>query len=168
MSCLRYFKAIPREKGLGMVELMITIVILSVTMVATAKLQGILLQSSSETNQRTTALNLVQGKLDDLQGSFNQLTGATNSFVNIQSGADTDITINNISYARSWTVEDNYYCPYPTIASSCPSKSYPDFKQATVTVTWGDNQSIVLTDNINAPNFSGESQVIPALFSNNN
>ncbi|CAB1275149.1 type IV pilus modification PilV family protein [Candidatus Nitrosacidococcus tergens] len=168
MNRLRLDKIFPKEKGLGIVELMITIVILSVTMVATAKLQGILLQSSSETNERATALNLVQGKLEDLQGSFNQLTGSSNSFVDIQSGADADITIDNISYARSWVVEDNYYCPYPTIASSCSGRSYPDFKQVTVTITWGDNQSIVLADSISAPNFSGESEVIPILFNNNN
>jgi prepilin-type N-terminal cleavage/methylation domain-containing protein len=174
-------KPVLLQKGFGLLEVLITIVVLGVSMVALAKLQGILLQESSYAKARSVALNLAQGKLDDLR-SFARLKAVGNgTFAYAEIGENTggvekdngnlaipngEVTVSNVAYNRTWTVVSYYYCVenQPPSTSNCsPSKLYPDFKVVKVTVTWvglDGTQSVELESAISASEPADEARAI--------
>lgn len=163
---MKMLKSVLPEKGFGLIEVLITLLVLGVSMTALAKLQGLLLRGSSAAQAQSVALNLAQGKLEDLH-SFIQLATGNGVFAyadignniggNIPSG---QVTVANVIYNRTWTVASYYYCSQgggsvPTPTSSNCNKPYPDVKVVTVTVTWSDldgPQSIGLESTLNANN----------------
>jgi prepilin-type N-terminal cleavage/methylation domain-containing protein len=151
-------KGIPLQKGFGLLEVLITIVVLGVGMIALARLQALLLQGGSYAKARSVALNLAQGKLEDLR-SFEQLQlPAPNAGIftyaeigNNTGGVEKDdgtlvipsgeVTVSNVIYNRAWTVTSHYYCAEnqsPSPSNCSLSKPYPDFKIVKITITWTD------------------------------
>jgi hypothetical protein len=136
-------------------------------MIALARLQVLLLQGGSYAKARSVALNLAQGKLEDLR-SFEQLqlpTPNAGIFTYAEIGNNTgaeignntggvekddgtlvipsgEVTVSNVIYNRAWTVKSYYSCPGKSVdENNCDEpykKSYPDFKVVKVTVTWDD------------------------------
>lgn len=158
MMVMGNLRHIPLQKGFGLLEVLITIVVLGVSMIALAKLQVVLLHGGSYARARSAALNLAQSKLEDLH-SFTQLTGAGSgvfAYEEIKSSTQAEsVTLpgDNVTYNRTWTVEYFYYCPQTSNPSNivlmkdtnltdgincdAPYNTlYPDFKVVTVTVTW--------------------------------
>ncbi|VAW85229.1 hypothetical protein MNBD_GAMMA18-917 [hydrothermal vent metagenome] len=130
-----------------MLEALITLAILSIGLVAMAKFQGTLLQSSTLAKNRTIAINLAQNKMEILRSS---------DFALLSSGSDIiDASIqDNISehYDRVWTVAGN-----GTNAT------------IEVTVEWGDytakgevsrNTSIRLVSNISSSSATESGRLI--------
>lgn len=152
--------------GFSLIEVMLSLLILAVGILGISKLQGTLIKSSSDANQRSIATSIAQRKIDDLK-SFAELTVGTVadtipdvwvsginpillSFEHIadnQGGAPSGTTnltastfsIGNYTYSLSWDVTDFYYTGTPTVATTpVPAGTDTDFKQVVVTVAWSD------------------------------
>jgi len=150
------------QKGFSLIEVMIAVLVLSVGILAVSKLQGTLLKSGSDANERSTAANLVQRKADDLR-RFIHITTSESTVPDIWSDtitsplsvaykhiatnkggliANNSITVGNIEYDLAWTVKDYYYSGTDTKATTTPSAaSYPDFKMAHITASWDSASS---------------------------
>ncbi len=124
------------EGGFGLIEVLITLIVLAVGLVALAKFQGTAIESGSLAKARTVATHLAQQKLDDLRDyellietdasgvaiacnatdrvSYRCI--ATDAGGNKQGGAlllpallpPDGATVSNVTYNRAWAVTD--YC----------------------------------------------------------
>lgn len=163
-----------QNSGFSLIEVMISLVILAVGILGISKLQATLIQTSSDANQRVTAVSLAQQKIDDLR-SFPNLTVGTASdsipdtwttgiadanlaFAHIDDDAGgtmaaTTYSIGNYVFNLNWDVTDYYYTGSPSVATT-PVVGDADFKRVEVTVAWTDEsggaQSIVLDTVIDA------------------
>lgn len=157
------------NRGVSLLEVLFAIIILSVALLATARLHAMVTQDGSYAKARGIAANLAQEKLDDLK-SFsvlydnpdttlvNECAAPTYCYSEIGTNAggkektdgtleliSGDITVGNTGYNRTWTVTDYYNCTPAGAASTsnCASpnaKPYPDFKAVTLTVKWSDEK----------------------------
>lgn len=155
-----------KVNGFSLIEVMISLVILAVGILGISKLQGTLIRSSSDANQRTVAVSIAQQKIDDLK-SFAKLTvgtatdttpdtwvpGIASNLLAFQHIADNEggtigqaddstplpVTVGNYAYLLSWDVTDYYYAGTPTVATTTqPPGADVDFKRVTVNVAWTD------------------------------
>jgi len=151
------------QKGFSLIEVMIAVLILSAGILAVSKLQGSLIKSGADANERSVAASLVQRKADDLRRFIHITTSnaavpnnwtdtitsplsiaykhiATNKGGLIAASAK---TIGNIEYDLAWTVKDYYYSGTDTKATTLPSgANYPSFKMAHITAKWDSASSI--------------------------
>jgi len=114
-----------KQRGLSVLEVLIAIIIISVGILALAKLQKNLWHHSSLAKQRGKALILAQGKMEDLRG-FEVLYTQTGKFAyqDIVSGSQVVSDVDT-SYTVTWNVTDY---------------SDPDYKLVNVSVSWLDNR----------------------------
>ncbi len=123
------------EGGFGLIEVLITLVVLAVGLVALAKFQGTAIESGSLAKARAVAAHLAQQKLDDLRnyevlittnadgtvigcgvaGKVRYRCIANDAGGTIASGV---VTVANVAYARTWAVTD--YC-FPQTAAGDPN-----------------------------------------------
>jgi len=151
------------QKGFSLIEVMIAVLILSAGILAVSKLQGSLIKSGADANERSIAASLIQRKADDLRRFIHITTSnaavpnnwtdtitsplsiaykhiATNKGGLIAASAK---TIGNIEYDLAWTVKDYYYSGSDTKATTSPSgANYPSFKMAHITAKWDSASSI--------------------------
>jgi Tfp pilus assembly protein PilV len=152
-----------RMSGFGLLDVMITVAVISIALLSLGGLHTLIIKSSSMSKTRAIAASVAQAKLDDLR-AFQELSGADASTAAIfgydeianNDGGEEDATTeaplipsgtvalsdNNVSYNLTWTSTGYYYCaadavPTTTIPSGC-TKSRPDFKLLMVSVTWED------------------------------
>lgn len=152
----------PNQKGFSLIEVMIAVLILGIGILAVSKLQGTLIKSGADANERSTAASLVQRKADDLR-RFIHITTSEATVPDVWSDtitsplsvaykhiatnkggliANDSITIGNIEYDLAWAVKDYYYSGTDTKATTTPSAaSYPDFKMAHITASWDSASS---------------------------
>ncbi len=108
-----------RHQGFSLLEVLITIVVISVGLVAMAKFQAVVLQDSTLAKNRTVAINLAQDQIETLRNT---------DFANLASGSDkiSSQTITNLTetFTREWTVV-----------------TVDDSAAVTVKVTWPDYTS---------------------------
>lgn len=173
------------QKGFGLIEVLIALVVLSVGMLAISSLQVEYLSSGNEAKLRSVATKVAQEKLNDLR-TFAQLeAGAAGTFGYEEIGGNTgglendDGTLINQSgtvetpqqnFTRNWTVTNYYYPPtgaQAVIASDWDSDTWgtiperPHFKAVSITVAWtdrdGETQTITTSGAIAAsdPEASG-------------
>ena len=141
-----YKKLLPHrfQAGTGLIEVLVTILVLAVGMLGMSKLNTLLIRDGGTANNRAIAVSLAQEKLDDLRGfkwinpasSYGEGCGAgifcfseiaTDTGGYEASGTGTlrfptgAVTVGNTSFNRTWTVVDN-----------------SSFKLVRVTVTWTD------------------------------
>ncbi|MBY5993427.1 hypothetical protein [Ferrimonas balearica] len=109
------------QRGIGLVEVLIAILVVSLSVVALSRLQGQLLRSGGETSMREVALKLAQAKLDDLRsfttavdtGGFDYGDIASNAGGRL-TAADAlmmpsgETTFDNQSFTLRWAVTDLY------------------------------------------------------------
>ena len=108
------------QKGFTLLEVMISVIILSVALLALAGLQIISIRGNSFGGTMTEAITFARDKVEDMK---------QDDWDNVVSGSDTQVA-RGISYARNWQVQ--------TSANT---------KQLTVTVSWdnGNHQVSLAT-----------------------
>ena len=97
------------QKGFTLLEVMISMIILSVALLALAGLQIISIRGNAFGGTMTEAITLARDKIEDLK---------RDDWDNVAMGSDTQV-IRGISYARNWAVQ--------TVGQT---------KEVTVTVSW--------------------------------
>ena len=97
-----------RHRGFSLIEVMVALLILAVGILGISKLQGNLMRSGSDANQRTTAISLAQRKIDDLK-----------SFVHLTVGTTTD------TIPDTWTTSG----PSSTVSAAVMSFDHIDTDQ---------------------------------------
>ena len=137
------------HKGLSLIEVLITFLLLAIALVAHAKFQITTLQENSLAKSRTIAINLAQNKLEALRNftdhaSFQTIASGADSIGPPQSNASTILTGLNAVYTRTWSVSGG---------------TTPDNIQTEVTVSWPDkdgvaNANTIITLSSNISNLS--------------
>jgi Tfp pilus assembly protein PilV len=113
-----------KQQGTTLIEILITIIIIVVGVMAIAKFQQKTWHHSKLLAQQNQALALAQSKLEQLR-AFEVLATESGKFAyqDIGSGSDT-ITTTNTDYTINWNVTE---------------ATDPDYKTINVTVSWLDN-----------------------------
>lgn len=109
-----------RQKGQGMVEVMMTLLIIAGSVLALLKFQNYLAYSNGLANQQATATQIAISQIETLR-NYSDITG-TNSYANIASGTSTT-TGTTAVYTLTWTVT-----PFTN----------PTYKTIDLTVSWTD------------------------------
>jgi Tfp pilus assembly protein PilV len=128
-----------RQRGFGLVEILISILVLSFGLVALAVFQGDILQAGGEIKARNEALALGDEKLEDLRNLISEA-----QYSAVTSGSDS-ITGKNATFTRAWTVAADGTLPFVDVS---------------VAVTWsdadGNSQSVVVDSALTfqSPRFS--------------
>lgn len=123
-----------QQRGVGLLELMITLVVFSIGIAALFKFQSQYFYYYDVGKQRTEALVIAKNKIEALR-AFEVITTTTGkvAYDDIVSGTATT-TGNNASYTNTWTVTTN---------------ANPDYKNVTSVVSWTDRrgtaQSVTLS-----------------------
>jgi type IV pilus assembly protein PilV len=109
---------IRNEDGFTLVELMITLVILSIGLVALAGLQISAIKGNTFSKRMTAAVSIANQKLEQLKDT---------AYANIVSESSTQVTQSNMTFYRQVTVTNN-----TPLANT---------KTVNVTVTWSDGSN---------------------------
>jgi len=164
MSNMNRFK---NQRGFTLLEVLFSMVVLSIALLATARMHALVTQDGGFAKVRAVAVNLAQEKLDDLR-SFTLIADSDPavspdecaapvfcfSEIGNNAGGQEDasgtlitsgsVTIHNTAYNRTWIVTNYYRCgtsaPSTTNCAAPNTKPYPDFKVVEITVTWTDEQ----------------------------
>lgn len=150
------------QRGLSLVEVFVALLVLSVGLIALAKLQVDLVRNSADARVRTVALSLAEEKIEDLR-TFAQTDGAgawsTSNAVNpafvmawsyIASNAggrlvpqttySNTLEIGGVRFLRTWNVTDRNF---NNVASGITSRT----KDVAVTVSWVNEAGATQTVN---------------------
>lgn len=161
-----------KQRGFGLIEVLISMLVFAVGAVALVKLQGELVRGGSNANARSVALSIAQEKLDDLRAfqctqkdstagapCFKADAAATDTrpvlFTEIANNLGGLIDAGNITrgaatYALSWTIQ-----PQEVVykAGAFALGDTTTVKRVRVTVNWkdpdGTAQTVTLEDQIN-------------------
>lgn len=106
------------EEGFTLIEIMITLVILSIGLVALAGLQVSAIKGNAFSKRMTAAVSIANQKLEQIKDT---------TYANILSESSTQITQSNMSFTRQVTVTNN--------------SPLANTKTVNVTVTWSDGSN---------------------------
>jgi type IV pilus assembly protein PilV len=104
---------ISSEEGFTLLEIMIALVVLSVSLVALAGLQISAIRGNAFSKRMTTAVSIANEKMEQLKNS---------SYANILSESSIQVNQSNMNFTRQVTVTNN--------------SPLPNTKTVNVTVTW--------------------------------
>jgi prepilin-type N-terminal cleavage/methylation domain-containing protein len=130
-------------KGFGLIEVLITMLVLGVALLALAGFQATVMQGGSHAKARSVALSWAQEKLEELR-RLEQISLDNNG--EFTGEDEIPASSSNPAYNRTWKVIPYYYCPGNSPETSelggddC-GRPYPDFSMAAVEVTWLDQAS---------------------------
>jgi len=145
------------DKGFSLVEVMIATLVLGVGILAVSKMQGSLIRSGGDANNRSIAAILAQKKIDDLRKFIHLrkdsddaadtwtavISPASMAFQHIETNKGGSIssgtqTIGPQEYTLTWGVEDYYYAATnsPATTTNAAGSTIPNFKQISVNVSW--------------------------------
>lgn len=150
-----------RQSAFSLIEAMVALVLLVGGLALVVHLLVASARSAGTDQAMSVALGLAQEKMDDLRdyevlpttvGKVAYQDIANNAGGQIASGTS---AVSGTAFTRTWAVSDWYFPIAEGVATTTvptPAPSYPDFKQATVTVTWRDEKnelrSVALTSMI--------------------
>jgi prepilin-type N-terminal cleavage/methylation domain-containing protein len=143
--------SIRSSRGFTVIEVLVTLLILSGGLLALAKYQGTMLGANTLAKQRTEATMLANQQLETLRAytTVNSTCPAGGDYCNIATGNDS-VTGASATYARTWTVTPSVGTLSGTPTLKCTAGSC--YKQVTLAVTWTDSsntaQSVTLNSNI--------------------
>ncbi len=136
------------QRGFGMIEVLITLVVIAIGVLAHVNLQRTAFRESRLSRNLVAAAELAEVKVEDLRGytRLNTTAGqlayqdiASNAGGSMASGS---VTQHNTTYTLNWTVVNYWYAATNSAAvTTAPSGSpspLPSFKRVTVTVNWTD------------------------------
>ncbi|MGL6051123.1 MAG: type IV pilus modification PilV family protein, partial [Aeromonas salmonicida] len=144
-----------RQKGFGLLEILITLVVLGVGIVGLVSMSKSALKVSQDGRRYETAMRLAESKLDEFR-NFNGVMTATAPLTayNQITSASAAVTLSGEPYSLAWTVT-NQYLNGSTWQGAVPAGyrlSYPGRKAVTVNVGWSDSEgqshTLQLTGNI--------------------
>jgi Tfp pilus assembly protein PilV len=155
-----------KQKGIGIIEVMVAAVIFALGIIAIIQLQGNFFTSSSSAQAHSVAMNLAEEKVEDLRGfeAFDDTDADIFDFVAIANNGggqcDTtddnacvltipsgNVTVGNTAFTRTWTVTDYYY--NAGALTTTPNGSIAQ-KDITVTIAWIDADGSAQTTTANA------------------
>lgn len=111
--------------GFGLIEILITIVVIGVGLLTIAGLYSRTMSASMVSKQRSEAVVIAESMLEQLRGTV---------YANIVSGNDSIAAVSgsgsSATYQRNWTVTSNVN---------------PTYKNVAMTITWSDSQGVTQT-----------------------
>ena len=156
-----------KNKGIGLIEVLITTVVVAIGLLAVASLQGELMGTSGLSKTRSEAVSLCDTKLEQLRDTLTKT-----QYDAIAASVDDDsITGSNEVFARSWTVE---VLPDDSLTPAA-DKVGPDRTRIQVNCNWGDAgadesvtaQSIITFEDLGASSLAASSAADSGLSINN-
>ncbi|MFA7258305.1 MAG: prepilin-type N-terminal cleavage/methylation domain-containing protein [Aeromonas bestiarum] len=132
-----------RQKGFGLLEILITLVVLGVGVVGLVAMSKSALTVSQDGRRYETAMRLAESKLDEFR-NFNGVMTATAPLTayNQITSASATVTLSGEPYSLAWTVT-NQYLNGSTWQDAAPigyRLSYPGRKAVAVNVGWSDSE----------------------------
>ncbi|MFQ2090955.1 prepilin-type N-terminal cleavage/methylation domain-containing protein [Aeromonas taiwanensis] len=132
-----------KQKGFGLLEILITLVLLGVGVAGLVSLAKGMLGTAREGGRYEIAMRLAESRLDEFR-NFNAVRTATpplTAFKGITAGSGSSQSLSNDSYGVSWTVSDQYIDggAWTTTKPVAYLYDYPQRKLIVVTVSWDDN-----------------------------
>ena len=146
---------IERQRGIGMVEVLLALLVLGVGMLALGRLTALALREIEIGRARATAVQLAREKFEDLR-SFAQLDAGPAGIFGFDEigtstgGAETGegrlqlpagaLEIDGLEFTRAWTTSPLYLCDAEAAATAdrCASGRRPDLLWITMTLAWTD------------------------------
>lgn len=150
------------QRGLSLVEVFVALLVLSVGLIALAKLQVDLVRGGADARARTIALSLAEEKVEDLRtfaltdgsGAWSTSNAVNPAFVMAWSYIDTNtggrlvpqatyssaLEVAGVRFTRTWAVTDR---DFTNVASGITSRT----KDVTVTVSWQNEAGATQTVN---------------------
>ena len=132
------------HKGFGLLEILITLVLLGVGVAGLVAMSRGILGTSQDGRRYEVAMRLAESKLDEFR-TFNGVVSAVSpltAYNNIAAGSSTTTPTNGGgSYSLSWTVSNQYWNG-SNWSATMPAGylySYPGRKIINVTVSWSDS-----------------------------
>lgn len=101
-------------RGFSMVEVLVSLTVLGVGLLALAKFQTTALFGADRAKQITEAVKFGQDKIEELR-AFSAISGGTADYLAITSDNDT-WTGTNAAFTRTWTVTDSAGNNYKTLS----------------------------------------------------
>ena len=121
-----FLKNLTAQRGVFLIEVLVTAVVVAIGLLSLASLQGRLMSSSGESKARTEAVMLAEARLEEFRNNI--IKGNYEAVVS--STANESINGTNATFSRSWCV-DTDCCVDP---DDCPTD--PGRKNIRVKVTW--------------------------------
>lgn len=118
---MNYLHRYGKQKGIGLIEVLIATVVIAVGLLAVASLQGNFMSSSGTTKTSAQAIKLAEAKVEEFRNN-----SALSGFTALASGTDT-IAGSNATFTRTWTV---------TNLTNVDGTTDPTRKRILVNVTW--------------------------------
>ncbi|MGE6168402.1 prepilin-type N-terminal cleavage/methylation domain-containing protein [Aeromonas media] len=137
-----------KQKGFGLLEILITLVLLGVGVAGLVSLARGMLSTAREGGRYEIAMRLAESKLDEFR-NFNEVRTAIpplTAYKDIATGSGSQ-SLSNDSYAVNWTVSNQYLNGgvWSTTKPATYLYDYPERKRVEVTVTWNDNDGSART-----------------------
>ncbi|WP_421242610.1 type IV pilus modification PilV family protein [Aeromonas enteropelogenes] len=132
------------HKGFGLLEILITLVLLGVGVAGLVAMSRSLLNTSQDSRRYEVAMRLAESQLDAFR-TFNGVVSAVSpltAYNNIAAGTSSATPADGGgTYALSWTVSNQYWngSAWQTTIPAGYLYSYPGRKVVNVTVSWSDN-----------------------------
>lgn len=143
MKVSKGYPGLQYRRGFTLIEVLISLIVAVIGIVAILQLQGVFLSTASDSQQRAMATAVAEKKLEELRGfdSIATTSSSLNSFNDIDSGTGTEmVTAGSTSYTYdlAWTVT-----PYMVSGASVSvaSMANADFKNVTLNVSWDSGAS---------------------------
>ncbi|HAT6344611.1 TPA: prepilin-type N-terminal cleavage/methylation domain-containing protein [Aeromonas hydrophila] len=131
------------QKGFGLLEILITLVVLGVGIVGLVAMSKSALTVSQDGRRYETAMRLAESKLDEFR-NFNGVVSATAPLTayNQIASASAAVTLSGEAYSVGWTVTNQYLngSTWQNVAPAGYRLSYPGRKAITVNVRWTDSE----------------------------
>lgn len=134
-----------KQKGFGLLEILITLVLLGVGVAGLVALARNMISAAQEGRRYEVAMRLAESKIDELR-SFNSVTNAVSGavppfYTSIVSGAISNLKPSDAggSYDLLWDVYDQYFISGAWSTVNSAAAPYPDRKAIRVTAKWQDN-----------------------------
>ncbi len=118
---MNYLNRYGKQKGIGLIEVLVATVVVAVGLLAVASLQGNFMSSSGTSKTSAQAIKLAEAKTEEFRNN-STLTG----FTAVASGTDT-VAGGNATFTRTWTV---------TALTNADGTTDPTRKRVIVNVTW--------------------------------
>lgn len=113
-------RTVSSRAGFSLIEVLVSVVVMSFGLLSLASLQSTLFKSGAESRAQSVALSMASEKIEYFEGYRDR-----SEFQGFTDGDDDAVTVDGISYTRSWTI-DRYAYPEPT--DTVPD---PDFAKLT-------------------------------------